>query len=128
LQAHQNAAVICALIAVVKQADVPAGAHQVQKFEQSTRALGKHKAHEAFVLRQAGVTAHHVTNVLFGQIIVRQIQVFKAMLFEVVGDLGALAGAFCGEAHKHMRLGGIADAVVKFCDIARAAWQVANEL
>ena len=49
------------------------------------------------------------------------------MLFEVVGNLGALAGAFCGEAHKHMRLGGIADAVVKFCDIARAAWQVANE-
>ena len=49
------------------------------------------------------------------------------MLFEVVGDLGALAGAFSGEAHKHMRLGGIADAVVKFCDIARAAWQVANE-
>ena len=68
----------------MKQADVPTGSHQAQKLQQSARALWKHKAHEAFVLRQAGMAAHHVANVLLGQFVVRQIDVLKAVLLEVV--------------------------------------------
>jgi hypothetical protein len=50
LQAHQYAAVVGALVAVVKQADVPARAHQAQELEQGAWPLGELKAQQAFVL------------------------------------------------------------------------------
>ena len=52
LDAHQNAAVVGALVAVMEQADVPARAHQAQELEQRTRPLREHKAQQPLVLRQ----------------------------------------------------------------------------
>ena len=50
LQAHQNAAVVGALVAVMKQRDVPAWAHQAQEFEQCAGPLGELQAQQALVL------------------------------------------------------------------------------
>jgi hypothetical protein len=91
LKAHQNATVIGTLVAIVKQTDVPTWAHQVEKFEQSAGALWKYKAHEALVLRQAGMATHHVPNMLFGQIVVRQVEIVKAVLLEIVRNFGTFA-------------------------------------
>src|SRR5690606_30930960 len=41
LDTHQNTAVVIALVAVVKQADVPLGAHGAQELDQGAGALGK---------------------------------------------------------------------------------------
>ena len=105
LQAHQYPAVVGALVAVVEQADVPAGAHGRQKLHQGAGSLGEHEAQQAFVVRQCRMPAHHVPNVLLRQIVVRQVQRFKTMLFQVQGDLAALPRAAGGHADKHMGFG-----------------------
>jgi hypothetical protein len=66
LQAHQNAAVVSALVAVVEQTDVPAFAHGQQKLHQRAGPLGELKAQQAFVVGQAGVAADQMAQVLFG--------------------------------------------------------------
>ena len=72
----------------MKKTDVPTGAHQTQKLHQCTRALGEHKAQQPLVMGQAAVAAHHVADVLFGQLVVCQVQCLKAMLAKVVSNLG----------------------------------------
>src|SRR5690606_13165103 len=52
LHAHQNAAVVGTLVAVVEQRDVPGGRHQAEELEQRTGALGEDKAQQALVLGQ----------------------------------------------------------------------------
>ena len=63
--------------------------------------------------------AHHVPNVFLRQVIVAQVQRFKAMLFQMQGDLAALPWATGGHADKHMGLSGVADAVIELGDRAR---------
>ncbi len=112
----------------MKQADVPAWAHQAQEFQQGAGALRKDKTQQALVLRQFGVAPDHVADVLLGQFVVRQIECVKALLAEVGGDFGGFAFAVGGQAHKHMGAIRVADAVVEFRHVARAARQVADQL
>jgi hypothetical protein len=72
----------------VKQADVPARAHQAQKLQQRAGALGEHKAQQALVLRQAEWPPTMWRNVLLGQLVVRQVQRFKPCFVEVGRNLG----------------------------------------
>ena len=123
MQAHHDAAVVRALVAVVEQRDVPAWAHEAQKLQQGAGALGEFKAHQTFVLRQAGVPTDHVAQVLFGQFVVRQVQGFEALLVQAFGNLAALALALRAHAHKHVRLAGVDHPVVEFGDVARATGQ-----
>ena len=87
MQADQDAAVVRALIAVMEQADVPARAHQTQELHQRAGPLGEHKAEQTFILRQRRLAAHHVADVVLGQLVVGQVQRLEAMFAEVVGDL-----------------------------------------
>ena len=57
--------------------------------------------------------------VFFGQIVMRQIQGLKPVAAQMRCNLGALAQAAGGQAHKHMGFGGIADAVVELGDGTR---------
>ena len=72
--------------------------------------------------------AHHVAHMLFGQLVMRQVQRLETVFAEGVGDLAAFALALRGQAHKHMRLGRVVDAVVELGHAARAAGQGADQL
>src|SRR3989344_1319909 len=128
LHAHEDAAIVGALVAVVKQADVPGRLHQAQKLEQRAGPLGEGKAHQPLVLRQRRMPAHQVAQMLLGQFVVRQVQCLEAVAAEVLGDFLRLALAIGGDAHEHMGLGGIADAVVELGHVARATRQAAHHL
>jgi hypothetical protein len=105
LQAHQDAAIVGALVAVVEQADVPARSHQAQELHQRARPLREDEAQQPLVLRQRRMAADHVADVLLGQLVVREVQRGKALLAEVGGDLAAFALAVGGQADEHMGLG-----------------------
>ena len=126
LQTDQDATIIRALVAVVEQADVPARAHQAQKLHERAGPLGEHKAQQPLVLSQRGVATHHVAYVLFGQLIVGQVQRVEAVFREVGCDLGRFTFALRGDTHKHMGIGRVTDTVVELGHIARATGQFTN--
>ncbi len=119
LQAHQNPAVVRALVSVMKQTDVPTSAHGGQKFHQRAGFFREHKPQQTLVLRQWRAATHHVAYVFLRQIVVCQIQGFEPVLAQVRSDLAALSRRAGGQSHKHMGFLGVTDAVIEFGDGAR---------
>ena len=100
---------------------------------QRTGPLREHKAQQPLVLCQNRWAAHHVAHVLFGQIVVRQIQRLESLLAQCLCNVAAFALVPGGQAHKHMGTLGVSNAVVEFGDVAwplaaAKAGQVANQL
>jgi hypothetical protein len=104
LQAHQDAPVVGALVAVVEQADVPARAHQAQELHQRAGPLGKTKRSSRSSLASAEwpPTMWRMCSLASSSCV--RSSASKAVLVEVVGDLGAFALAVGGQAHEHMGL------------------------
>ena len=74
------------------------------------------------------MAAHHVADMFLGQVVVCQVDRLVTLALEGGSDLRAFASALCAQAHKHMRLPAVADAVVKFGHAARPAGQLAHQL
>ena len=70
----QNPTVVGSVVAIVKQADVPAVADRLQKIHQCTGPLRKLKPKNLFVLKTAGAAANHMSNMDLGKLIVANIQ------------------------------------------------------
>src|ERR1700721_791132 len=70
LDAGEYASMVGAVVAVVKQADVPRRAYRFQELEQGARTLGELEPVEALVLELARLAPHHVTHVQLRRLIV----------------------------------------------------------
>src|SRR5690606_15225995 len=120
LNTDQNTAVIVALVTVVEETDIPFRAHGAQKRHQCTGALWEFKAEQHFVFGERRLAAHHVAQMGLGHFIARQIERVEALLAETGGELLDLGFGTDLQAHEHVRLVGIRNAIVEFGDVALA--------
>ena len=102
----------------MKEADVPVGAHGAQKLHQGTWTLGENKAQQSLILSLRAGATHHVSNVLFGQVVVGQVQSLEAMLAQVSSNFLTLQGFGGGEAYKHMGHGTVIHSVIELRDLS----------
>ena len=87
LHADEYAPVIGTVVAVVEQADVPAGTHLAEEIHQGAGALGKLETIEDFVIDLRRVTADQVANVRLGHLIFGQIERGVAILAQLLDKL-----------------------------------------
>ena len=124
LHTDQHTAVVGAVIAVVEEADVPAGAHLRQEIHQRARLFGEFEAVDqllhSFLAHCWGVAAHHVADVVLGHLVVAQVERRVAVLLQAFGQLQRLLAVSHLDADEHMRLAGRVVAIVEFRDIALA--------
>ena len=91
LHADQHAAEVGAVVAVVEEADVPAGAHLRQEIHQGARLFRefeavKQLAHALFADLRS-VAADHVTDMVLGHFVIGQIQRRVAVLLQAFDQL-----------------------------------------
>src|SRR3954470_12299234 len=89
LEGGQHASEIRAVVAVVKEADVPAPADRIQKMEQRTRTLRKLEPADSFRGDGRRPPADHVAYVQLGHLVARQVRRFVSRLPQPRGQLGA---------------------------------------
>jgi len=77
--AHQVPAVIPALVADVKQADVPVRVHSREEPHQRAGPFGKLEAIQTFVVAERAPAADHVAQVFLGEIVVDEVQRREAL-------------------------------------------------
>src|SRR5690606_11046536 len=69
LDAGEHPAVVRAMVAIVKQTDVPARPDRLQKAQEGSGPFGKLEAEEHLVLDAAGMAADHVPRVLLRDLV-----------------------------------------------------------
>mmetsp|Transcript_9617 Transcript_9617/g.22294 ORF Transcript_9617/g.22294 Transcript_9617/m.22294 type:complete len:496 (+) Transcript_9617:394-1881(+) len=111
---------VCTLVAVVEQADVPVRMHAGQEFHQRARPLRELEAEQALVAGQLAAATDHMPDMLLGELIVRQVQGLEASLAEGAGQPGGFIGLGDRNAHEDVGDAGIGDAVVELGHAARA--------
>ena len=90
LDAHQDAAVVGALVAIVEEADVPARVHARQEAHQRARALRKDEAEEPLVGGEIAAPAHQMAKVLLGHLVVGQVEGRESGCREGIGEQCAI--------------------------------------
>ena len=118
LHADQHASVIGAVVAIVEQADVPAGTHPVQEVHQRTRTFGKFKTIDHLVPGLWRVTAHQMTDVRLGHFIVGQIERCVTMLAQLIDELQRLCARANLHPDKYVRFLVVVEAVIEFGNVA----------
>src|SRR5690606_6265774 len=93
LNANQNASVIGALIAVVKQADVPVRMHAGEEPHERAGTFGKLEAVDPFVLAKTASSPHHVSQMLLRKLVVDQVQRLETLPCERAADVRGFAAA-----------------------------------
>src|SRR5438876_12160366 len=82
-QSREDSSEIRSVVAIVKQADVPAAAKRVEKLQQRARPFRKLEPAKAFTFHSSRMTAHHVPHVEFCQFVVGQISGFVSLAYDV---------------------------------------------
>src|SRR3569623_1457978 len=119
LYAHQHPTVRGAVIAVVKQADVPALAHAGEKAQQRAGPLGKFETVNQFLDDARRASADHMPLVQLGHFVVGEIFYRIPVLLQTPHDLVALALAAAQlYAREDTRGGRIGVAVIELGDAA----------
>src|ERR1051326_2190738 len=118
---RQNTAEIRAVVPVMEEADVPAAAKCVQKLKQRAGPLGELETAEAFAFDAARVSADHVTDVKFGEFVVREIGCFITLAEKVCLDASCVFPASDAQAHKNVRALPVVQPVIEFGDYALPA-------
>ena len=109
------------MVAIVKQAYIPALAHRYQETQQRTRAFGKLKAIQQFIFKPCNPATHHVTNMQLGQLTVGQVCNGITLVTQHLHKLMPFS-AIVLQSHtrKDVRLSGIRIAIIKFGNPALA--------
>src|SRR3569623_2535773 len=119
LYAHQPPAIRGAVIAVVKQADVPALAHAGEKAQQRAGPLGKYETVNQFLDAARRASADHMPHVQLGHFVVGEIFYRIPVLLQTPHDLVTLALAATQlYAREDTRGGRNGVTVIELCDAA----------
>ena len=100
LESGQHAAEVCAVIAIVEQADIPASAERFEELQQRPRPLGKLEAADPFVHDLAGAAADHVADVELGKLVLGEIDGLEAAGAKRGGDVFGVAPRSNGDAEE----------------------------
>ena len=73
LHADQHATIVCAVIAIVEQADVPAVVHAVEEIHQRAGTFREFEAEHDFILEAGRMSAYQVADVQLGHFVVGEI-------------------------------------------------------
>src|ERR1700683_2826582 len=106
-----------AVIAVVKEADIPGRTDRPQKLEQSTRPFRKFEPVEALIRKSARLTPHHVTHVQLRHLVVGHVAYGKSGVADDPDERGAFG--FAGserQAHEDLRGLRVPISIVEFSD------------
>src|SRR4029077_2429089 len=113
LNAHQYSAEVRTVVAVVKQADVPAAAHAIQKIHQRPRALREFEAVYHLIDHFRRASSYHMANMQLGHLVVGQVLGFQAYFPQVTYQIACVLAIVGGQAHEYVRFGWITVAIVK---------------
>lgn len=99
LDTGKNSPEVSTVIAIVEQGNVPLRSQRGQELHQRTRTFRKFKAIELFVDSQFAVPAYHVTQMQFGQFVMREIKRRESFGLERLFDFFHIVGI--GGLHTH---------------------------
>ena len=100
--------------------------HFTQKVHQHARTLGKLEAVNQLIRYRGAGAANHIAHVLFGQLVVRQIQCVKAFFAEFLSDFDRFLRIIDRNADHDVRRLGLVHAVVEFGHAALLPNQLAQ--
>src|SRR5262245_12941254 len=117
LDTNQHAPVVSAVVAVVKQADIPGVTHARQKVQEGPGAFGKFETIQELVVGVWSMTTDHVTDVQLGHFVVAEIKSAHTMLLEG-GDQGStLIPALHLHAHEDHGLIRMRITIIEFSNV-----------
>src|SRR5919109_4739618 len=119
LEAREHAAEVGAVVAIMKQADVPAPAQCLEKLQERAGPLGEFKSAQPLVDHFLGAAANHVPYVQFRQLVVAEIDGLKPAVAERRGNLFCVTARANGDADEDVRTLASAEAIVELGDDAR---------
>src|ERR1022692_4322709 len=119
LNAREHASLIRSVVAVMKEADIPAATDRLQKPEQRTGSFRKFEAVQMLVGEPASMAAHHVTHVQFCHLVVGHITHREAGFADFPYEDGRLRIALSQtQSDQYLRGPSLRVSIIEFRDAA----------
>jgi len=126
LQTDQYATESGAVIAVMKQRNIPASGGLAEKIKQRAGAFRKFKTKQHFIMHQIAAPADHVADVQFGQFVIHQINHRIIVVAQGLLQLLHFPAIMDGCTDKYMRFAATGQPIIEFGDAAIAVTDAAK--